>query len=90
MDSVFFDTFTKVRKYGQHPGRMSLVFFMFQSILNIFGFFLLFLVEQINHFHGWGVPPPIRDLIFQPFPNFMEGKKEHKLWFTFLIGIGKY
>ena len=45
----FFDTFTKVRTCGQHPGRMSrvrvrvrgghcmsLVFFMFQSILNIF------------------------------------------------------
>ena len=85
---------------GQHPGMMSrvgvgwvifmsLVLYMFQSILNIF-VFLLFLVEQISYFHGWGVPPPIRDLIFQPFPNFMEGKKEHKLWFTFLIGIGKY
>ena len=45
---------------------------------------------EISYFHEWGVPPPIRDLIFQPFPNFMEGKKEHKLWFTFLIGIGKH
>ena len=52
-----FDTFTKLRTYGQHPGRMSrmgvggrglifvsLVFYMFQSILNIF--FLLFLVGK--------------------------------------------
>ena len=64
---------------GQHPGRMSrvggvmfmsLVFYMFQSILSIFGF-----VEKINHFHGRGVPPPfaensakIINLIFEPFP----------------------
>ena len=47
---------------GQHPGRMSrvggvmfmsLVFYMFQSILSIFVF-----VEKINYFHRWGVPPP--------------------------------
>ena len=75
---VFFDTFTKVRTCGcgQHPGRMSRVgvlYFMYQSILNIFWAFY-----NINHFHGWGVLPPppfaetsakIINLIFEPFPN---------------------
>ena len=47
-----FDTFTKVRMCGQHPGRMSRVgvrvrsffcfFLQFQSILSIFVLFLLF------------------------------------------------
>ena len=57
--------------FGQHPGRMSrvgrgvifmsLVFFMFQSILSIF-VFLLFLVAKINYFHGWGTPPSSRKI----------------------------
>ena len=85
---VFFYNLTKVRKCGQHPGRMSrvgwgavifmsLVFFMFQSILNIF--FCFFFVEKINHFQGWGVPPPpftessteIIYSIFEPFPQLL-------------------
>ena len=40
---------------------MSLVFFMFQSILNIFWSF-----EKINYFHGWGVPIKIINLILNP------------------------
>ena len=32
-----------------------LLYFMFQSILNI-----LRASIEINYFHGWGVPPPIR------------------------------
>ena len=54
---------------------MSLVFYMFQSILSIFGF-----VEKINFFHKWGVPPPpfaensakIINSIFEPFPKFSQ------------------
>ena len=51
-------------------------FYMFQSILNIFGFSFL-CVRKINYFHGWGVPfpPPLAEnsakiinLIFEPFP----------------------
>ena len=54
---AFFDTITKVRMYGLHLIFMSLLFYMFQMILNIF-FFLSFLVGKINYFHGWGLPPP--------------------------------
>ena len=63
-----FDTFTKLRTYGQHPGRMSrmgvggrglifvsLVFYMFQSILNIF-FFAFFGRKKLIIFT---LPPPI-------------------------------
>ena len=57
-----------MRTCGQHPGRMSragvgwvifmsLVFYMFQSILGIFVFFLLFLVGKINYFHRFSSPP---------------------------------
>ena len=57
---VFFDTFTKVRMYGLHLIFMSLLFYMFQSILKK-TVFLHFLMGKINYFHGWGVHPrPIR------------------------------
>ena len=66
---VFFDTFTKVRTCGQHPGMMSmvgvgwvffmyLVFYMFQSILNIFVLFCFFWLEKLIIFMDWGAPPP--------------------------------
>ena len=35
---------------------MSLLYYMFQSILNMFAF--VFWCEKINYFHGWGGPPP--------------------------------
>ena len=81
-----FDTFTKVRMCGQHPGRMSMVgvgghFYVFSFLHvsehseHICFVFLLFLVEETNFFHGWGVPHPfaeystkIINLIFEPFP----------------------
>ena len=37
---------------------MSLLFYMFESNLNIFTFlFAFFWLGKINYFHGWGVPP---------------------------------
>ena len=59
-----FDAFSKLRACGRHPGRMSrmgvggrglifvsLVFYMFQNILNIFVVFLLCLVGKNNYIH---------------------------------------
>ena len=75
---------------GQHPGMtsrvgvvifMSLVFYMFQSILNISWFFPFFWLEKLIIFMDGGYPPPpIREnspennLIFEPFPYFLVKK----------------
>ena len=75
--SVYFLTPSQRYERDQHPVMMSLVFYMFQSILNIF-VCLLFLVGKINYFHGWGEPPSpqfaensakIINLIFEPLPK---------------------
>ena len=52
---------------------MSSVFFMFQSILNIFVFFFLFLVEKLiifmDHFPFPENSAKINDFIVEPFPS---------------------
>ena len=64
-----FDTFTKVRACGQHPGRMlrvvlggvifmSLVFYMFQSILNISFFVEFFCWKNLSFSQMGGSPLP--------------------------------
>ena len=55
---------------------MSLLYYMFQSILNTFGFGYFFGGKKIIIFTDGGYPPPfaensakIINLIFEPFPN---------------------
>ena len=63
---------------------MSAVCYMFQSILNLF-VFIAFLVEKINYYHEWGVPPPpfaenstkIIKSIFEPFPKAKKNTLRH-------------
>ena len=80
-----FDTFTKVQTCGQHSGMMSrlwvgwvifmsLVFYMLQSILNIFVFFCFFWLKKMIIFTDGGSPPfagnsaKTINSIFEPFP----------------------
>ena len=60
---------------------MSLLYYMFQSILNIFAFVFSFGVKKLIIFTDGGYPPPfaenstkIINLIFEPFP-YRERKK---------------
>ena len=56
---------------------MSLLYYMFQSILNTFGLGYFFDGKKMNYVHGWGVPPlplaensaKIINSIFEPFPK---------------------
>ena len=58
---------------------MSLLYYMFQSILNTFGLGYFFGEKKNSNCHGWGVPPPpfaensakIINLYFQPSLNIL-------------------
>ena len=79
---------------GRGRGRvvisMSLLYFMFQSILNTFAFGYFFGGKKLIIFTEGGYPPPLRGkfreniLIFEPFPNRVSENFHHSHTFEII------